>query len=535
MTPKARAHPPRGVHRAAFPLLVLAVLAASPAAALVRPLEARGDFQAQLDVYDRERGDGAVDVVVLISIPNTQLAFRQTWGEGLSGRLACDLALETDAGAVHARRDTLEVRVLRREDARSPALYQVFSLELAGVDAPYGALSCTLADLEWHRSREGEGGRPPTAAAAGEWVRAEALDQVRGLYLHPPLFLSGAPRALLPRDADGTPAPRRRVLSEHLHPNRRYGLEQDRLQITFDVERTGFRPSDPGDLPRTLMMQVLARDLDFALRDTVRVLEDPVAFAAAGGHAAVTWELDVNALPPGAYQLSCAPLDGFGNSWIAEFDVLWSAAALARPSPELWLMGNLVFGGRERDEFRAAGPAEQEALLAQFWADHDPDTSTRFNEAELEFRRRMRHVRRHLGGFGESRALDDRGWIYLLLGAPDEVEKQVIPLNADSFDSAVERVYDAWAPLQFGVQDRPLVDADGTSIQAERERRDRVTGMDRFKAWELWSYDNKGESLFPNPYVDASLGMRFLFVARLSESVYTLESSSAHDRGSSIR
>jgi len=527
--------PPRRLP-APFLIIVLLLLTAATASALVRPWEARGDFQAQLDVYDRERPDGSVDVLALVSIPNTQLAFHQAWGEGLQGRLACELSLMTDGGAVQVRRDTLELRVLRREDARSPALYQVFSLELEGVRAPYGTLTCVLEDLAWGRSAAETELRAPRTEVQGEWVRAERMDAVRGLYLHPPLFLSGAPAALMPRDADGAAPPRRGLLARHLHPNRRYGLEQETLQVTFDIEQGDFTPNDPADLPRTLLMQVQARDLDFGHRDTLRVVEDPVAFAAAGGHAAVTWEMDVNDLPPGAYQLSCGPLDGFGNSWVAEFDVIWSAEALARPTPLLWLQGNLVLTGRELDEFRAAGPGEQEALLAQFWSRHDPDPSTRFNEAEHEFKRRMRHVHRYLGGFGRNRPLDDRGLVYLYLGEPDAVEQQVLPQNAQSFDAAVNKVYDAWAPLRYGAWDQPLNDDTVTgSLQAERERRERLQSMDRYKAWELWTYDNKGESLFPNPYSDTSLGLRFMFVARMSESVYVLDNTNAHDRGVNAR
>ncbi len=525
---------PRRVRRRLAPVvlpLLLLTLLRGDAAALVRPWEAAGDFQAQLDVYDRERLDGAVDVLALISIPNTQLAFRQAWGEGLQGRLLSRLELITEAGETFARTDTLELRALRREDARAPNLYQVFSLDLKGVRGPYGTLTCTLEDLAWNRSGDGRTLRAPRTVIEGAWVRAESLDDVRGLYLHPPVFLSGAPRALLP-EAGSVAPPRRRILAEHLHPNRRYGLEQETLQVAFDIERGRYGDHGPDDVPATLMMQVLARDLDFVHRDTLRVVEDPRAFAARGGLAAVTWEMDVNALPPGAYQLSCGPLDGFGNSWVTEFDVIWSPEAMARPAPDLWLQGNLVLADKELEEFRAAGPAEQEALLAQFWSRHDPDPSTRFNEAEHEFRRRMRHVERYLGGFGRSRALDDRGYIYLLLGEPDERSQEVVPRDTESFDSAVEQVYDRWSPLRFGSWDRPLHDAaQSNTLQADRERRERLQSMDRYKGWELWTYQNKGESLFPNAYSDTALGLRFMFVARLAESVYTLDNTNAHDRG----
>lgn len=505
-------------------------------AALVRPLEGQGDFRAFVDIYDRERPAGLVDIVLLVTIPNTELQLTQRWGGGWKGRIATSVQLVAADGRVHARRDTLDLTALRLEDALSPTVYQNFSLTLPGIESPYGTLTVLLSDLTAGRTDAAlEKASVPTTLVEGEWVRAEAIAEVRGLYIHPPLFLSGAPLNIIPDTERDIAPPRRSVLVDHLHPNRRYGLEQPRLQVTFDIERAGRSAADLDDLPRTLMIQILARDLDYVRRDTIRVLSDPQEFAAAGGRATVTWELDVNDLPPGAYQLSCAPQDGFGNSWVTEFDVLWSADAIERTSSELWLVGNLVLNGDRLGEFKKAGPAEQEVLLAQFWSNQDPDPSTRINEAEIQFRARMRHVRRELGGFGKTLALDDRGMIYLLLGPPDDIEQQVVPLNADSFDSALSTVYDAWSPLKYGSQDQPLANPDGTTIQAGRDRQNRLTSQERFKAFELWSYQSRGESLFPNLYSDVGLGVRFLFLARLSGSVYHLETTSAYDSGSGSR
>ncbi len=521
---------------ALFAVLLLATLCSVSSAALVRPLEGEGDFRVFVDIYDRERVDGTVDVILIGTIPNSELQMTQRWGGGWKGQLAVDISLKDANGIVHARSDTLALQALRTEDAHANTVYQNFSFVLRGINAAYGSVRCTLRDLTAGRTDAAlEPASVPTTHVKGEWVRAQPIRDVRGLYLHPPLYLSGAPLEMMPRDERDIAPPRRTVLIDHLHPNRRYGLEQSRLQVTFDIERAGHRLTDLDDLPHTLMMQVLARDLDYMRRDTIRVLDDINRFAAAGGHATVTWELDVNSLPPGAYQLSCAPQDGFGNSWVTEFDVIWSAHAITRTTTELSQVGNLVLQGKDLQEFKAAGPAEREVLLAQFWGRNDPDPSTKINEAEIEFRQRMRHVTRELGGLGKTSALDDRGMIYLLLGPPDDIEQQVVPMNADSFDSALDKVYDVWAPMQYGTSGRPLVDADGTTVQAIRERNNRGTSQERFKAFELWSYDDRGRSLFTHQYSDARLGMRFLFLARLSGSVYHLETTSAYDQGAGTR
>ena len=133
--------------------------------------------------------------------------------------------------------------------------------------------------------------------------------------------------------------------------------------------------------------------------------------------------------------------------------------------------------------------------------------------------------------------MDDRADVYLMLGPPDEIEKQVVPINSDSFEDAMSKVFNAYIPIHQGLiaesdnENRKNFDTANTSIQAERKKRAMATSPERVKAFELWTYKGSGHSLFPNQYSSLAIGMRFLFLARLSEGTYHLESTNATDYG----
>ncbi|MBK6897957.1 MAG: GWxTD domain-containing protein [bacterium] len=512
--------------------LSAALLAAAlPAtAALVRPLDGDGGFAVVLDYANLPAADGAADVLLLFSVANDGLRFREHAGGGLGGSLAVEATLVADDGREYVRRETIALAARTRGEAASPTSYQVFTLRLPGVRASHGALRCRLED-------RGESGAPdvrdvPAASVRGEWYLETAPADLRGLWLHAPLFLSGAPQP--GAGAVGGPRLSGDRLAMFLHPNRRYGLEQERLQVAFDAEAVGLGAGDRGRLPRTLLMQVLARDLDYVVRDTLALGLDAETFAA-GGLASVTWSYDVNRLPPGSYQLSCAPLDGWGNAWVVEFDVIWQLQAMTRPAGDTETMGRLVLLGDRREAFLQSGRSGREAILAEFWDELDPDPATAGNEALEEYRQRASYVNRFLGGMGRTGPVDDRGLVYLLLGPPDEIEKQDVPANALDFEDALSRVHDSFLPANEGLVLRDQYTDTEQSTLAVRERLDRATSQEKYKAFELWKYRARGRPLFPNQYSSMPLGLNFLFLARLGGGFYTLESTNAHTQGGPSR
>jgi GWxTD domain-containing protein len=514
-------------------LLVIALSAVSPAhAALVRPWEGEGEFTYYLDVIERPRGEGVVDLVLVVSVPNAELRFHEQFGGSLLGKIGVSASVGDGATTV-TKSIELDLAARSRADAQALTVYQVFTLTLENVGADIGRLRCRIRDREAGRylRLEDKGAGDPQSLIDEDWYRAVERDDAHGLWLGAPLFLAGAPQQEIAASSTDVNRPEHTMLGEFLHPNRRYGIEQSRLQVVFDVEALGLTRENAEHLPRHLLVQILSTELDFAMRDTLELGLDPMTFVARGGGAEIAWEYDVHNLPPGTYQFSCAPLDGYGNAWITEFDVFWSLQTFARPSDEQFLIGSIVLTGDRRDAFDKAGDSGREAILARFWNDHDPVPETPGNEALAEFHRRMSYVSRFLGGFGRSGPVDDRGLVYLMLGEPDEVQQTVIPINERDFFDAIDRVYNAYLPAKSGEVMRDNYTNEEQTIQGIRQKLDRTTSIEKFKSFELWYYTATGRPLFPNVYADMPLGVRFLFLARLGGGAYHLELTNAWDHG----
>jgi GWxTD domain-containing protein len=232
--------------------------------------------------------------------------------------------------------------------------------------------------------------------------------------------------------------------------------------------------------------------------------------------------------------LSCAPLDGFGNAWLAEFDIQWKLAAIRASDKDQELTGRLVLTGDLWERFEDAGRDERELILTEFWREHDPDPMTPVNEAVIEFNRRLQYIQHELGGMGRAGPVDDRGQVYLYLGPPDEIQVRDMPPNADEYDDALDAVYDYYAPIRSGLTTKSNNEAsrpEYETIQSQRNKKQKLHSADRFQGFQLWSYNNDGAPLFPNMYSGSGLGLRFLFLKRQGGSIYKLESSNIFDTG----
>ena len=220
----------------------------------------------------------------------------------------------------------------------------------------------------------------------------------------------------------------------------------------------------------------------------------------------------------------------------------WRLSTVTRHIDELLGEGRTVFFGADLERFLASTPPEQEIMLEKFWHGLDPDPETRTNEVYREFRRRVAYVRRHLNGFGRVGAIDPRGEVYVLLGPPDEVEINSMPLNATDQEDAVIKVYSPFAPDREGSAAKGF-DPSGTqgitpysreggipmpySAQAENDILAKRTSLYRERAFERWEYNHAGKQLFANKYTGRILGLSFLFVDRTGSGDYQLESTNA--------
>jgi len=503
--------------------------------AWLRPVQGAGNFYSTVDVVNIWQDETTLDVVVMVAVANNEVKFVEEDGHQ-EGQLEVEIRLTAEDGTEVTRQRTVELRVARDEETASATLFQIFNVVLSDVPFRSGRLVCRIYDQNRHRRglfNQINKNRARSESAA-DWSAAEDRRIAAGPTVSDPVYLASAPILLWQSGAIRPPDPADSPVFAYNHPTRRYGLEQDRLQLYFEVEPAN-EAGKAGVEEPGLLLRIYSTDPEFALQDTIDLDENAQRALAQGRAAGVFYELDINILPPGSFYLGITPLAQGGRGMLSVFDVTWRLGVLTRHADELLGEGRTVFRDRQLDEFLAASNADREVMLEQFWYGLDPDPATPANEVYYEFRRRVAFVRRYLGGFGRAGAADPRGEVYLLLGAPDQVENESIPMNPDDQDDARIKVYEPYAPDREGVwtkgtggtynSDAP-VPMPYSRLGAQDILANRTSGA-RYNAYELWRYLNAGQQLFENQYTGGSMGLRFLFVDKTGSGQYVLNSSNA--------
>ncbi len=522
-----------------YPLLFAllgAVLSPTVGFALVRPLEGSGEFRTSVDVVNRWRSEDRLDVMILVEAVNAELGYSEEDG-GLVARLRVEVKLEGFDGQVIYEKRNVRSPALTPERAGSRTEFQIFGVLLENVPFRDGRIRCEVYDVRSPKTGLLNQMRKKvrTSSSAGAWAATRNPRPQRGLALEDPLFLVQAPLVDWQPGVGADEAGGQ--LHDFIHPARRYGLEQDRLQV--------FLPMWPaaGGVPlaateQGLRVQVTNLEMDFALNDTVEIDNVGRGALVAGRPAALFYELDVNLLPEGVYLLSIAPLAGEGVGVLTEFNVVWRLSALARNQRQMVGEGRTVFYGEDLDAFLAASPVEQEVMLKRFWDDLNPDPENPVNEVHLEFQYRQAFVTQYFGGFDEHGTKDARGEVFMALGMPDEVRNEHMPMNFRDQDDARIKVFDRFAPERGGTMVRgntgsldpsPYSAQDMIpqpwSYRAETGRRTQLHSATHLQGYELWLFDRGGRPLYRNRFSTAGMGQRFLFVDRSGTGEYFLESS----------
>lgn len=513
-------------------------------AAWLRPVIGSGYFEFACDAVNLPREDGGVDVVVLIAVAHRELEFAEDAGIHRA-RVRATVAVTGPDGQ---RWETVEsVRLSSRNvaEAQSPALRQEFTAVVRGITAEYGELTVKLEDLNRRRPGLRYLGTDERAFAevAADW---ESLPrrETAGLAVGDAVFLAHAPIRDWADTGRPTPAGHGGPW-EYINPLRRYGLEAGAVQLHFNVEPPRRVEDRARAARRALQVRIESDRLDFALVDTIETTAAVQQALMAGHPAAIYWEMDAAGLPPGSYRMSLAPVDTVGRGLLTSFDVVWSLSQLVMEHDLVLGEGRTVLQGEALARFEQAPRAEQPLILDEFWAAHDPTPEDPYNEAHAEFRRRVDHVQRFLGGFGATGALDPRGRIYLLLGRPDGVHEEAVPMNEDVVNAAREAVFDRFQEMALGVSGTaPWSYTDYAGIDQVSPGGGSLNGFvphtymgdiiaasnrssDNTRSFLLWSYDQAGDQLFLNSYTGMGGGLRFFFVDQNGLGDYKLDATNA--------
>ena len=521
--------------------LLFAICLLSPtiaAAAWVAPVEGGGNFSMHVDAVNRWRDDRRLDVMVLVAVANSDLQFHEENGR-LTGGVKLEVELRGPDDQVSRKKRIYRTDLAHPDDALSGTLYQVFGLVLEDVPFRYGRLVCTVSDPQ--QGKEGVLSRERAMSeAVADWYAEQSPRPEASVAVGDPFFMANAPLNTWNPNVAATTEEGGGFLQDYMHPARRYGLEEDHLQVFLPIW-PALSATGPGDLPAGLRVQVTSQDLSIALEDTIVFDQRGLNVLRAGRPAGVVYELDVNLLPEGSYRLAIAPLDGQGRGVLSGFDVAWTLGAIGRHRDRIIGEGRTVLRDRALAEFEAASLPEKERLLDAFWAALNPDPESPVNEVYLEFQYRVAYANRLLGGFGPHGAEDPRGEVFILLGPPDEVRREVVPLNELDQEDAMVQVFNKWAPDRDGSwakgsnpttgrQARMPWHSQGGVPMPYSEKANRQIQLSQGSAtsqfgFELWRYQQGGQPLFPNIYSADALGKRFLFVDRTGTGKYELRTT----------
>ncbi|MCP4572482.1 MAG: GWxTD domain-containing protein [bacterium] len=505
----------------------------APAFASVTRLDGMGAFHTSIDVVNRWRSEDQLDVIVLVEVVNADLAYQVENG-GYVGRLRVEVELESDDGWILEEKRPLRTKALSADQASSRTEFQIFGVLLENVPFRIGRIRCRVFDVQQTSVTVFNSARNMASRsdATGLWSAHDSPRPTAGLALEDPLFLAHAPLMDWRPGGSGGGG----LLHDYAHPARRYGLEQERLQLYVPIwpQAGGVTGDDLG-----LRVQVTSLDMEFALTDTVEFDAVGRAALAAGLPASLIYELDINLLPEGTFLLNLAPLSRQGRGQVAQFDVVWRLEALIRSHAQVLGEGRTVFHGDDLRRFLRLSPAEQEVMLKEFWVAANPDPESPVNEAYLEFQYRIAFVRQFLGGFSSQGAEDARGEVFLALGMPDEIQTEHMPTNFRDQDDARIRVFEQYAPERAGawakgnsgsLDPSPYGSSGGALMPESRSAENIRTSRSLYRsthmnAFEFWRYDRGGSPLWESQYSNRGMGQRFLFVDRTGAGDYIIESS----------
>ncbi len=168
--------------------------------------------------------------------------------------------------------------------------------------------------------------------------------------------------------------------------------------------------------------------------ETLQVrLEGPVTVAR--------WEVDLSVLSAGTYTTRVS-VDNAEQA-TAAFEILWSIETLAFDKDDGKRL--LEYFGTRDDEnrFKKLKPEERQAFWQDFWREHDPVPGTPRNEFRDAVAARIRYANDRFSSFTAGWKTD-RGMVYVILGAPDEIERH--PFEVGS------KPYEIWSYYSYRVQ-----------------------------------------------------------------------------------
>lgn len=162
--------------------------------------------------------------------------------------------------------------------------------------------------------------------------------------------------------------------------------------------------------------------------DAIRFMLRPSEGDARHGGAII--DASIDDLEPGEYMLLLTYGAGQGSvTDSVRFRLRWIDQPVSLTKPLYAVRALYPIANDQTLDAMSSGSAEKQvAALERFWAERDPTPGTAFNEAMAEYYRRVDYALFNFRSIGQKDgAFTDRGKIYMLYGAPTEVNRQMQP------------------------------------------------------------------------------------------------------------
>jgi GWxTD domain-containing protein len=283
-------------------------------------------------------------------------------------------------------------------------------------------------------------------------------------------------------------------------PSAYYGRYQQSMFAYYEIYDTP-PPPDGRTYHLSETVTALAGDTLFARTDTLMVTE-----GAAWPHAL---EIDVSTFPAGHYSLRLALSTDQGPGRATsqgDFDVIWDPESWSDDAADLYdVTAETLLSSDSAEVFRGLPMGEQERWVERMWNSADPTPDTAENERRTEFYRRVAYAQRNFSVIGLG-MYSDRGRVYIRYGEPDEIKIDRVPTGTNTLGYSL-----------------------GNEIPPSSKSRitDNSAGTTDMRAYEIWTYDHRGQELVPRYGVsEIASGLKFVFVDDQGYGDYRLSYSS---------
>jgi GWxTD domain-containing protein len=459
------------------------------------PVEASGNIRFQADAA-RFRGPEGIVTEVAISVPRDSL-----FAPGDSAHLAVEITpLDRKRHALASFRTELRLPPApSRTEGGFPVPRGWLRLSPRWVDGTV-ALRVRVEDLD--RVKRGlydkiRGNHPDGEASA----RLAPVGAEAGLGCLSDILFAWGPSASV--DAGASDGGLRGVRAR-LEPNpyRYYGLFQPVLTAYW--ERYPLAES-AGEGPLVERRRVVR------LADSVEVATEAETLAIGPDSGWMLRRYDLSSLAGGAYRFE-VELSGTGAGaaplarTAGDFQVVWEERNWLRADAELREIARVVLPWADFEQFERLDRGRQETFLRQFWNRHAEVGPGGVNPLERTFEDRRRYADRSFHGL-RSGMMSDRGRVFIRLGPADEVQAQLNPQDEELL----------WLTLPGEMAD------DGEFDGVERERLSKRRTRYDNSAYEIWTYQTRGDPLLPEYIAPGQkLGLKFIFVDELGTGDYAL-------------